>query len=148
MGRIKKGVTSVSPILYEPACLWLRDRYWQRDEERNAVARAVLDLLAYFHPADVGLTCFVTAVMVVLAGGHGWGRRRGWGEFIFWLVFVAAFNLAGLMAYISLKHTVVIRCSGCGKRRGLERVDCPACGLELPEPARSRSDRGELVFGF
>ncbi|MCK5175698.1 MAG: hypothetical protein KAR47_20045 [Planctomycetes bacterium] len=61
-------------------------------------------------------------------------------RFALWLVFVAAFNVAGLMTYLALNHTVLIRCANCGKRRGLERADCPACNAQLPKPVPREVD--------
>jgi len=139
-GRVRKYQTSISPILFKPAWNLVSDWHWWDPRDYSPIVRVFFEFLEFTHPANVGLACCVSAVMVFLAGFHGWSRRRGWGEYIFWLVFVGAFNVAGLLAYIALKHTVVIQCSGCGRRRGLERVDCPACGLELPEPARREVD--------
>ncbi|KKK77134.1 hypothetical protein LCGC14_2856660, partial [marine sediment metagenome] len=115
MERVKKYQTSISPILYKLARDRIIDRRWQEPKYHSEIARTFFELIDFLHPTHFVLSCIFSAVMVVLAGVHGWSRRRGWGEYVFWLVFVAAFNVAGLLAYISLKHTVVIRCSGCGK---------------------------------
>jgi DNA-directed RNA polymerase subunit RPC12/RpoP len=78
--------------------------------------------------------------MMVIAFWHGWARRTSWGKLFVWLVVVGAFNLAGLLAYLALNHTAVIKCPVCGRRRGLERVDCVRCGAELPVPERRKLD--------
>ncbi len=82
----------------------------------------------------------VSLLMVCVAFWHGFSRRTCWGKFIFWLVFVGLFNLAGLLTYLALNHTTVIKCSACGRRRGLEKLDCVRCGAELPLPQRRELD--------
>jgi hypothetical protein len=81
--------------------------------------------------------------MMVFVFLHGWARRTFWPRFVFWLVFVGLFNLAGLLTYLALNHTVVIKCQVCGKRRGLAWVDCVRCQAELPAPKRGKLD---LIF--
>jgi len=74
---------------------------------------------------------------------HGWPRRTSWAKFIFWLIFVGLFNIAGLLTYLALNHTAVIKCPACGKRRGLAQVDCVRCREQLPAPERGKLD---LIF--
>jgi hypothetical protein len=78
--------------------------------------------------------------MVVFAFWHGWSRRTSWIRFIFWLVFVGLFNLAGLLTYLALNHTVVIKCPVCGKRRGLQIENCIRCKVKLPVPEKRELD--------
>jgi len=78
--------------------------------------------------------------MATLALLHAWPRRTGWGRPAAWLILVFAFNLAGLLTYLALNHTSVIRCPACGRRRGLLRPDCPACHLPLPAPEPRPTD--------
>jgi DNA-directed RNA polymerase subunit RPC12/RpoP len=81
--------------------------------------------------------------MVGIAFLHGWPRRTSWGKLIFWLAFTLVFNLAGLLTYLALNHTTVIKCPVCGRRRGLIQVNCVRCGAELPIPERRKTD---LIF--
>jgi len=71
---------------------------------------------------------------------HGWPRRTSWGKLILWLIIVGAFNLAGLLTYLALNHTPVIKCPACGKKRGLEMDNCSQCGSPLPIPQRKPTD--------
>lgn len=97
----------------------------------------------YYHITNRPVNWAVSLLMVCLAFWHGWARRTCRAKFVFWLVFVWAFNLAGLLTYLALNHTAVIRCPACGRRRGLGRVDCVRCGAELPVPERTKLD---LIF--
>jgi len=85
----------------------------------------------------------LSALMMVFVFLHGWPRRTSWPRFVTWLVFVGLFNLAGLLTYLALNHTAVVKCPVCGKRRGLARVDCVRCRAELPAPERGKLD---LIF--
>ncbi|UCD51505.1 MAG: hypothetical protein JSW27_02515, partial [Phycisphaerales bacterium] len=64
---------------------------------------------------------------------------------VFWLLFVALLNLAGFLVYWALNHTPVVRCSTCGKRRGLRQVSCVRCQAPLPAPEHGKLD---LIFGL
>jgi len=85
-----------------------------------------------------GALCSVGLALVALV--HAWPRRTGWSRLAFWVVLVLAFNLAGLLTYLALNHTTVIRCSACGRRRGLLTPDCPACHSPLPVPQTKSTD--------
>ncbi|MGB2808367.1 MAG: hypothetical protein WBC22_11530, partial [Sedimentisphaerales bacterium] len=78
--------------------------------------------------------------MVGFAFWHGRPRQTSWGKLIFWLLFILAFNLAGLLTYFAFNHTPIIKCSSCGKSRGLGQVNCVRCGTELPAPQRGKLD--------
>jgi len=78
--------------------------------------------------------------MMGFALWHGWSRRTSWSKLFLWLIIVGAFNLAGLLTYLALNHTTVIKCPACGKKRGLERFNCIRCGSGLPVPQRRPTD--------
>ena len=104
---------------------------------------ATLNLLARFQRflRDIGgILLLALSTMTLLALLHAWPRRTGWWTLAFWVVLVLAFNLAGLLTYLALNHTPVIRCSTCGRRRGLLRPDCPACRSPLPVPQSRSTD--------
>jgi len=82
-------------------------------------------------------------LMAALALWHGWPRRTSLPRLIFWLILTAAFNLAGLLTYLALNHTPLVKCSACGKRRGLQSSSCVRCGEDLPPPQPRKSD---LIF--
>jgi hypothetical protein len=78
--------------------------------------------------------------MAAFAFWHGWPRQTSLGKLIFWLAFTLVFNLAGLLTYLALNHTPIIKCSSCGKSRCLGQVNCLRCGTELPAPKRRKLD--------
>ena len=112
-------------------------------------------ILAIVNPGAIGrldrsvnltnmfLNWAISLLMVCLTFWHGFSRRTSWAGFISWLIFVGVFNLAGLLAYLALNHTAVIKCPVCGKLRGLRQVNCVRCGVELPRPERRKLD---LIF--
>ena len=137
--RIWSNATATSPSLYDLLWRWYYKGY-RRFRADSSFNGAVAEILHFTHPRNLGANLFVTMIMGCLAAWHGWARRTGWVRFALWLVFVAAFNVAGLMTYLALNHTVLIRCANCGKRRGLERADCPACNAQLPKPVPREVD--------
>jgi hypothetical protein len=98
------------------------------------------DLLSELRPAYPISNLSISLMMTCIVLLHAWSRRTGNGRLIFWLVLAALFNMAGFLTYLALNHTTVIRCSTCGKKRGLERGDCPACKALLPIPECRETD--------
>jgi hypothetical protein len=99
-------------------------------------AQIVKDL----RPANRILNWVLGLAMVGFAFWHGWPRQTSRPKLIFWLAFTLAFNLAGLLTYLALNHTPIIKCSSCGKDRCLRQVNCLRCGTELPAPQRRKLD--------
>ena len=99
---------------------------------------------AYFaediQPGNSILNWVLGVAMTGFAFWHGWPRLTSRGKLIFWLAFTLAFNLAGLLTYLALNHTPIIKCSSCGKSRGLDQVNCVRCAAELPAPQRGKLD--------
>lgn len=91
-------------------------------------------------PGNSVLNWLLGLAMMGFAFWHGWPRRTSRAKFIFWLLFILAFNLAGLLTYLALNHTTIIKCPTCGRRRGLGQVNCVRCGAELPAPERGKLD--------
>ena len=85
----------------------------------------------------------VTAMLLVLTFLHGRSRRPSKGTLLFWLAFVALFNLAGFLTYWALNHTPIIKCLSCGKRRGLAQAGCAPMRRAAADPGtrQARSDR-------
>jgi len=140
---VQRGVSQFSPPLYDLVVRLLGRKFWSRALNYQnmgdffySLARMILDIRPYGGVINRALS----AIMMFFVFLHGWPRRTSWANFIFWLVFVGAFNLAGLLTYLALNHTAVINCPVCGKRRGLARVDCVRCGAELPAPERGKLD--------
>lgn len=83
---------------------------------------------------------FIMTVMAVLTALHGRPRQMNRLKLAGWVLFVFLFNLAGLLTYLALNHTAVIRCEKCGKRRGLSTDACPHCSARLPGPRPKPTD--------
>jgi hypothetical protein len=145
--RARYYVKTISSPLLDLASHWHYKKMLYSDR-RNEFEFADFIVLSigkgdFYQTTNRTVNLAVSLLMVCLAFWHGCARRTSWAKFVFWLVFVGAFNLAGLLTYLALMHTAVIRCHACGRRRGLERVDCVWCGNELPQPERRKLD---LVF--
>jgi len=143
---VRRYVSQLSPPLYDLVVRLLGRKFWplayqyqNRGDFFYSLVRMILDI----RPGGSIINRVLSAVMMGFVFLHGWPRRTSWAGFVFWLVFVGAFNLAGLLTYLALNHTVVIKCPVCGKRRGLARVDCVRCQAELPAPERGKLD---LIF--
>jgi hypothetical protein len=139
-------VSQFSPPLYDLVVRLLGRKFWSRAlNYRNRAdffygyVRMIMDI----RPYGGVINRVLSALMMGFVFLHGWPRRTSWVKFAFWLIFVGAFNIAGLLTYLALNHTVVIKCPVCDKRRGLARVDCVRCQAELPAPERRKLD---LIF--
>ncbi|MHC4086257.1 MAG: hypothetical protein ACYSWZ_09030 [Planctomycetota bacterium] len=98
------------------------------------------EIVKDLRPANRILNWVLGLAMVGFAFWHGWPRQTSLGKLIFWLAFTLVFNLAGLLTYLALNHTPIIKCSSCGKSRCLGQVNCLRCGTELPAPKRRKLD--------
>ncbi len=143
---VQHGVSQFSPPLYDFVVRLLGRKFWSwAYSSRNmgdfiySLVRMIMDI----QPYGGVINRVLSALMMVFVLWHGWPRRTSWAKFVFWLVFVGAFNIAGLLTYLALNHTAIIKCPVCGKRRGLARVDCVRCQAELPAPERGKLD---LIF--
>ncbi len=143
---VQRGVSQFSPTLYDLVVRLLGRKFWSwAYSSRNmgdffySLARMIMDI----RPYGGVLNRVLSVLMMVFAFLHGWPRRTSWAKFVFWLFFVGIFNLAGLLTYLALNHTVVIKCPVCDKRRGLAQVDCARCQAELTAPERGKLD---LIF--
>jgi len=136
---INHAFAVVSPLPFKYASIWGEDMYQTQSSKYLRHLVKPLFLLEIHGPSNL----VITFVLVSLAFLHAWPRRTGWGWFVFWVILVLAFNLAGLLTYLAMNHTPVIRCSACGRRRGLLRPDCHACHSPLPVPQPRPTD---LVF--
>ena len=136
--RTRIALSTVSPPWFFWAGRWLATDANLRD---RGIRHALVTSLLRHAPAHDILTWAVVLLLTAAAFLHAWPRRTNWVSLIAWLVLVAAFNLAGLLTYLALNHTAVIRCPSCNKRRSLTRPDCPACGRPLPTPPPRDCDR-------
>jgi len=141
--RIQRSVAVFSTPLYDLAWYLLGREFFikhYRDKDFFAgFARATAEI----RPASSICNWLLGLAMTVFTLCHAWPRRTSWQKLTFWLVFVLAFNLAGLLTYLALNHTSLIKCPACGKRRGLTQPNCIRCGAQLPPPQPRKSD---LIF--
>jgi hypothetical protein len=141
---VQRYVSQLSPPFYDLVFgflniigFWSSAYYYQhRADFLFELLRLILD----FRPLDGITNWILSLIMMIFVFLHGWPRRTSWPKFVFWVVFTGLFNLAGLLAYLALNHTAVIRCPACGRRRGLVRIDCVSCRAELPGPERGKLD--------
>jgi len=143
--RTRHAISQFSPPLYDILCYALVGRVWgvNYPREPNEIVREVLQALSELRP-EFGLwNLMLTALMTAFAAWHALPRRTSQLAFIFWLVFVGLFNLAGLLTYLALNHTPVIKCPSCGRTRGLNQPKCTRCQADLPAPKPGRLD---LIF--
>jgi DNA-directed RNA polymerase subunit RPC12/RpoP len=97
-------------------------------------------LIQELHPNKMLPNLLLSGIFALAALWHGWARRTSWGKLILWLIIIGVFNLAGLLTYLALNHTPVIKCPACGRKRGLEMDNCSRCGSPLPIPQRKPTD--------
>ncbi len=143
---VQRGVSQFSPPLYDLAVRYLGRIFWSRAlnyQNHGDFFYGLVRMIMDIRPHGGVISRVLSALMMGFVLWHGWPRRTSWDRFAFWVVFVGAFNLAGLLTYLALNHTVVIKCPVCGKRRGLARFDCVRCQAELPAPERGKLD---LIF--
>jgi len=106
----------------------------------NDFIRGFAEVTRELRPGNSIINWVLALAMVGFALWHGWPRRTSRGKLIFWLAFTLVFNLAGLLTYLALNHTPIIKCPVCGRSRGLAQVNCVRCGAELPAPERVKLD--------
>jgi len=143
--KVRRCVSQFSPPMYD--LLWYMPgiRMWHSDYDRgpNEILREILILIEQLRPGPSAWNLVISVLMVGFAAWHGRPRRTSRAVFIFWLTFVGLFNLAGLLTYLALNHTPVIKCPTCGKRRGLAQPQCVRCRTDLPAPQPGKLD---LIF--
>lgn len=143
--RTQYAVNQFSPPLHDILTYALAGQIWKAEhvQRPNEIVRETLQGLIALRPEFGVWNWLLTALMTGLAACHAMPRRKSQPVFIFWLVFVALFNVAGLLTYLALNHTPVIKCAACGKTRGLNQPKCARCQAELPVP---KPDKLDLIF--
>jgi hypothetical protein len=116
------------------------DGLYELRDKGMGVMQGYAFIITELRPLYNSLNYVLSAAMMAFALWHGWPRRTSKSKLILWLIIVGAFNLAGLLTYLGLNHTPVIKCTTCGKKRGLERFNCIRCGNTLPAPQRRPTD--------
>jgi len=139
----KRFISKFSPPLYDLAWHLMSRGFWASVYRDNDLLSDFIQMLEEIRPGDSIFNLLLSAAMMGFALWHGWTRRTSKIKLVFWIALVGAFNLAGLLTYLALNHTALIKCPACGKRRGLTQVNCVRCGEDLPAPERGKLD---LIF--
>ncbi|MBL7107541.1 MAG: hypothetical protein ISS77_08055 [Phycisphaerae bacterium] len=143
---VQRYVCQFSPPLYDLIIRYFGERFWSGSylyQNRGDFFYDLLKVILEIRPYDGIINRILSVIMMGFVFWHGWSRRTSWARFIFWLIFTGLFNIAGLLTYLALNHTAVIKCPVCGKLRGLTQVDCVRCQGQLPAPERGKLD---LIF--
>jgi len=137
---IMRWVSNTSPPVF--GLLWelFGDSLYKFSREGMGMMQGYAIIITEFRPRHSSLNYVLSAVMVAFALWHGWPRRTSRSKLIFWLIIVGAFNIAGLLTYLGLNHTPVIKCPACGKKRGLEKFNCIRCSSAFVVPQRKPTD--------
>jgi len=135
-----KWASKTSPPAFDLLMILFGDGLYKFSREGMGLMQDYVRIIIYLRPGYSFLNYVLSAAMAAFALWHGWARRTSWGKLILWLIVVGAFNLAGLLTYLGLNHTPVIKCPVCGKKRGLETPNCIRCGGPLPIPQRKPTD--------
>ncbi|MCD4830351.1 MAG: hypothetical protein K8R02_00925 [Anaerohalosphaeraceae bacterium] len=137
--RYLKQATVFSPTVFSPVIRGLEHikgmNYYSCIRQFNGATRGYLELIDFVYPRNMLINISLSAVMMVIALYHGCSRRTSWAGLGGWLVLIGLFNLAGLLTYLALNHSPLIKCSVCGKWRGLKMPLCIHCKASLPVPA-------------
>jgi hypothetical protein len=138
---IIRWASTASPPVFNLLCELFGNSLYKLGCSEGIFMMQVYDfIITEFRPHYSSLNYVLSAAMMAFALWHGWPRRTSLSKLILWLIIVGAFNLAGLLTYLGLNHTPVIKCTACGKKRGLEKFNCIRCGSPLPAPQRRPTD--------
>jgi hypothetical protein len=124
-----------SPPFYDIIMRFAGRKLWtyiRNNWNREDLFRGLANMILEFRPRENITNLILSLLMMAFMFFHGWSRRTSSAKFVFWLIFVGLFNLAGLMTYLAMNHTPTIECPSCGKKRGIDRIDCVRCKTELP----------------
>ena len=138
--QVQRAAMAFSSPLYDLAWFLLGPEFFYQRSRGNDFVSGSIGAIAEMRPASNLWNWLLGLAMVGFAFWHGWPRQTSRPKLIFWLAFTLVFNLAGLLTYLALNHIPIIKCSACGKSRGLAHVNCVRCGAELPTPARRKLD--------
>lgn len=138
--KVRHYACQFSTPLYDLAWYLLGGEFRAYSYRGNDFLSGFAEVTRELRPGNSILNWVLTLAMVGFVFRHGWPRRTSRAKLIFWLAFTLVFNLAGFLTYLALNHTPIIKCSACGKRRGVAQVNCARCGAELPAPERGKLD--------
>ncbi len=136
----KKWVSKITPPVFNLLWYLFGDDLYELSRRGMGMVQVYAVIITEIQPRCSFLNYILSVAMMAFALWHGWSRRTSWGRLILWLIIIGAFNLAGLLTYLGLNHTPVIKCPVCGRKRGLEKSNCVQCGNTLPVPQRRPTD--------
>jgi hypothetical protein len=137
---IMKWARKASPPVFDLLWYLFGDGLYNLSRDGMGIMQGYATIIIEGWPGYSFLNYALSAVMVAFALWHDWARRTSWGKLVCWLAVVALFGIAGLLTYLALNHTAVIKCPACGRKRGLEKDNCVQCGSPLPVPQRKPTD--------
>ncbi len=138
--QVQRAAMTFSSSLYDLAWFLLGPEFFYQRSRGNDFISCSIQMISEIRPSNFLWNWLLALAMVGLAFMHGRPRLTSRPKLMFWLAFTLIFNLAGLLTYLALNHIPIIKCSACGKNRGLAHVNCVRCGAELPAPARRKLD--------
>lgn len=144
---VHRYMSQFSPVLYD-LIAHFRTRFRSQSylyQNRGALLYDLWVCIQYLQPYRGMINRLLSLFIMVYVFWHGFPRRTSWAKFVFCLIFAGLFNIAGLLTYLALNHTAVIKCPVCSKRRGLAQVACVRCKGQLPAPERGKLD---LIFSI
>ena len=139
-GVFLKWVSGISPPVFNLLWYFFDDELYDLSRRHMGMVPAYAKIIRELRPHYGLLNYILSGAMVAFVFWHGRPRRTSWTGLSVWLIIVGAFNLAGLLTYLGLNHTPVIKCPVCGKQRGLEKPNCIQCGNNLPTPQPKPTD--------
>jgi hypothetical protein len=140
--QVHRAAMAFSSPLYDLAWFALGQEFFikpYRDRSNDFIS-ASIQVIPELRPANTLWSWLTIIAMVGFAFWHVRPRQTSRPKLIFWLLLILAFNLAGLLTYLALNHTTIIKCPACNKRRGFAQVNCIRCGTELPAPQPGKLD--------
>jgi len=138
--RSKPYVTAFSPPIYDWVWRKYSDYISDYYYENSIPISAIFGIIKESRPTNTPFNIVISLAIMGFTLWHTLPRRTSWAKLIFWVILAGLLNLAGLLTYLALNHTPVIKCPACGKKRGLEMDNCSQCGCPLPIPQRKPTD--------
>ena len=92
------------------------------------------DIIRYWHPRFTWSTWIAILMMGGFIYWHSRSRSVARHYLALWLSLSSFFGFAGLLTYLALNHTPLVRCINCKKGRCLSQANCVHCGTPLPRP--------------
>jgi hypothetical protein len=133
--KLAEQLTAISPPLYRLLAGGFTDPLARlASQTRSVILSVFAQGITELAPRNFLLSLALSATGTVIVLLHAWPRRTSNAEAVFWLTFTLLFSLAGLLTYLALNYTPTVKCTSCGKRRGLAQPECPHCNAPLPRP--------------